>query len=211
MELLTLGLLVFLGVHFFRARERAARVALLGSYLSRYQIEELMEALTDGYLRALGEADPDRRAQIWGLLTTTEKNLSLQFESFANDFGKVAEPLARVSTLPLALPYASQWWPSASFDMRAALQIHARSIAALAQEAAYTVAAHTPTLGQEHKELAYTMTAELYLMQHSCHWFCRSRAVATARMVLLHQTAYEQVLAGVSRSTRTAYRQLTGI
>jgi hypothetical protein len=29
---------------------------------------------------------------------------------------------------------------------------------------------------QQRKRRAFTMTAELMLMQHTCHWFCRSRA-----------------------------------
>jgi hypothetical protein len=48
-------------------------------------------------------------------------------------------------------------------------------------------------------------------MQHSCHWFCRSATMASVRLVALHQTGYEQVLASVSRRTRDGYRQLTGI
>ncbi|MCE1251804.1 MAG: hypothetical protein LWW82_13930 [Comamonadaceae bacterium] len=204
MEFFSLLLLLFIGLHLLRGRERAARVALLGSYLSRYQIEKLMEALTDGYLRALGEADAERRQQIWGLLATTEKNLVLQFQSFADDFAQVAAQDARVSRLPLALPYASRWWPAATFDMRAMLRLHARGIA----EVAADVGDGSP---EARKAQAFTMTAELYLMQHSCHWFCRSATMASVRLVALHQTGYEQVLASVSRRTRDGYRQLTGI
>jgi len=55
------------------------------------------------------------------------------------------------------------------------------------------------------------MSAELFLMQHSCHWFCRSRAVASARLQARHQTSHAQVLAAVSPATREAYRKLTGV
>jgi len=202
MELFTLAMLIAAGAYLLKARERAARVALLGSYLGRYQIEKLMEALTEGYLRALGEPDAQRRAQIWGLLATTEKNLAEQFQAFASDFARVDAAQARVSTFPLALPYAQRWLPG-TFDARAALQVHARGIAAAVD------AGGCPE--EERKCLAYTMTAELYLMQHTCHWFCRSATVASARLVARHRTSYEQVLAAVSPATRAAYRQIVGI
>jgi hypothetical protein len=203
MELLTLVLLIALGAYFLKARERAARVALLGEYLSRYQIEKLMEALTEGYLRALGESDPQRGAQIWALLATTEKNLGEQFQAFANDFARVDPAEARVSTFPIALPYADRWLPRASFDMREALQMHARGIAAAVGGGDGTEAGR--------KRMAFTMTAELYLMQHTCHWFCRSATVASVRLMARHKTSYEQVLASVSPATRAAYRQIVGI
>ena len=205
MELLTLALLIAMGAYLLKARERAARVALLGSYLGRYQIEKLMEALTEGYLRALGESDPQRRAQIWGLLATTEKNLSEQFQSFADDFARIDAADARVSTFALALPYADRWLPGASFDMREALQMHARGIAAAADGGG----GDEPE--EARKRRAFTMTAELYLMQHTCHWFCRSATVASVRLVARHKTSYEQVLAAVSPATRAAYRHIVGI
>ena len=40
------------------------------------------------------------------------------------------------------------------------------------------------------RERAFTMTAELLLMQHSCHWFCKSKTVASARMLaMFHRLA----------------------
>jgi hypothetical protein len=45
-------------------------------------------------------------------------------------------------------------------------------------------------------------------MQHSCHWFCRSKVVASARMLARHKTSYEQLLAAVSPETRQAYQAL---
>ena len=58
------------------------------------------------------------------------------------------------------------------------------------------------------KGRAFTITAELMLMQHSCHWFCRSKTVASARLLARHKTRYEQVLAAVTPSTRNAYNRL---
>jgi len=54
------------------------------------------------------------------------------------------------------------------------------------------------------------MSAELFLMQHTCHWFCRSRAVASARMRARHQTSHAQLIESVSPQTREAYCQLAG-
>ena len=88
--------------------------------------------------------------------------------------------------------------------MRALLQAHAQGIAAV-------VADPGDGTEQDRKRQAYTVTAELYLLQHSCHWFCRSRAVASVRLVALHQTDYAQVLASVSPATRAAYRKITGV
>ena len=45
-------------------------------------------------------------------------------------------------------------------------------------------------------------------MQHSCHWYCKSLGVASARLVMRHQTPYEKVLDSVSPGTRQAYTAL---
>jgi len=60
------------------------------------------------------------------------------------------------------------------------------------------------------RERAFVMTAELLLMQHSCHWFCKSKTVASARMLARHQTPHAQLVASVSPETRRAYLALTG-
>jgi len=61
MDFLILAMLGVSGVWLLRSGEQRRRVALLGSFLGKYQIEALMENLTQGYLRALGEDDPARR------------------------------------------------------------------------------------------------------------------------------------------------------
>ena len=58
------------------------------------------------------------------------------------------------------------------------------------------------------RERAYTLMAEMFLMQHSCHWFCRSKTIASARMLAQHQTHYEQAVQAVSPETREAYLAL---
>jgi hypothetical protein len=198
MEILTLVTLIVIGAYFVNAQQQRRRIALLGSHLGHYQIEKLMENLTEGYLRCLGEDDPDRRAQIWGLLDSTEAKLSAQFDSFAAEFAQVGESEARVSKLPL--PFVAQLLPAAAFDLRQAFAIHARGIAGVMRNEAQ----------RSPKAKAYMMSAELFLMQHSCHWYCKSKAVASARLLARHKTSHAQVLDAVSPETRKAYAALTG-
>ena len=200
MEILTLVALIAIGAYILKSREQRQRIALLGSHLGRYQIEKLMESLTQGYLRCLGEDDPERRQQIWRLLDATEEKLSAEFDSFAAEFSRVGEVQARVSKFPLAIPYAQKIFPGATFDLRQALSIHARGIAGVMRN----------ELQRTPKAKAFTMSAELFLMQHTCHWFCKSKTVASARMLARHQTSYDQLLDAVSPETRNAYRRLTG-
>lgn len=198
MDFLILVMLVLSGVWFLRSVEQRRRVALLGSFLGKYQIESLMENLTQGYLRALGEDDPARREQILNMLVAAEQSVALQFGSFATEFARVDEEQARVSTLGMALPFATRLLPGATFDVREAFRIHARGLA----EAAGNERQRSP------RDKAFTMSAELLLMQHTCHWFCRSRATASARTLLRHQTPYEQLVASVAETTRRDYLAL---
>ncbi|MDM0021575.1 hypothetical protein [Variovorax saccharolyticus] len=200
METFTLVTLIVIGAYFVNAQQQRRRIALLGSHLGHFQIEKLMENLTEGYLRCLGEDDPERREQIWRLLDTTEEKLSGQFDSFAAEFAQVGEQEARVSKLPLALPFAQQLLPGASFDLRQAFAIHARGIAGVMRNERQ----------RPPKAKAFMMSAELFLMQHSCHWYCKSKTVASARLLARHKTSYEQVLDAVSPETRKAYGELTG-
>ena len=181
-----------------KTRAQQQRIALLGRYLGQYRIEKLMETVTEGYLRALGESDAERQEPIWNLMRTAEEGLAEQFTRFANEFSRIDAQLAQVSRLPVAIPFMDRLVPDSSFDMRAALQIHARGIARLA--------AHDTHL--RHKDRAYTLSAELFLMQHTCHWFCRSKSVASARLAARHKTTYPQVVAAVSQETREAYLAL---
>ncbi|MGE4329724.1 hypothetical protein [Diaphorobacter sp.] len=198
MDVFLLGALIAIGLYLLNAKQQRRRIALLASHLGHYQIEKLMENLTEGYLRALGESDPERREHIWNLLRTTERQLSEQFTQFAADFARVQPAQARVSTLPLALPLADQWLPQATFDMRQALQLHAQGIARAVRNEA----------GRSTRDQAYTLSAELFLMQHTCHWFCKSLPVASARLLARHQTSHAQVLAAVDPATRSAYQAL---
>ncbi len=193
-----MAILIATGTYMLNAKEQRRRIALLGSHLSNFQIEKLMEALTDGYLRALGEPTDERRTQIWNLLSTTESQLSEQLTRLAADFSKVNEEQARVSRLGIALPFAEKALPSFTFDMRRALAIHAQGVANVVQNTGHL----SP------KDRAYMMTAELFLMQHTCHWYCKSKTIATARMLARHKTPHEQLVASVSPATRKAYLAL---
>lgn len=193
-----MAILIATGTFMLNAKEQRKRIVLLGSHLSHYQIEKLMEALTDGYLRALGESTEERRDQIWSLLSTTELQLSEQFSRFAADFAKVSEENTRISRLSMAFPFVEKLLPALTFDMRKALAIHARGITHVVQNTSHL----SP------KDRAFMMTAELFLMQHTCHWFCKSKTIATARMLARHQTPHEQLVNSVSAETRNAYTAL---
>jgi hypothetical protein len=195
MELFLLAPLVIIAAWMLKSRDQRRRVALLAGYLANYQIEKHMETLTQGYLRALGAGDPERSEPIWGMLRSTEQELCNQFKRFAADFSRAGEADTRVSKLPIYIPFATRLFPGNSFDARQALAIHARGISRAAQGDGHS----SP------KEMAFTMTAELFLMQHTCHWFCKSKTVASARMLALHQTPYAQLVASVDPGTRDAY------
>jgi hypothetical protein len=84
--------------------------------------------------------------------------------------------------------------------MRALVQLHAQALSRAAQPAGGTPASAK----------AYTLLAEILLMQHSCHWYCKSQAVACARLLARHQTSYRKVLDSVDPTTRAHYADLTG-
>ena len=116
------------------------------------------------------------------------------------EFAKVDEVSTRVSKIPVAVPFANQLLSAATFDLRKVFAVHAKGLAQAAQN----------TDGRSPRDKAFTMSAELYLMQHTCHWFCKSKTVASARLMARHKTTYEQVLASVAPATRDTYRALTG-
>lgn len=181
-----------------KIREQRRRILLLGRYLQQYQIEKLMETLLEGYLRALGENEPERRQQIWRMLEEAETRLSDQLTQLANDFSQIWGDHVLVSTLPIALPLADKLAPQATFDMRRALKLHAEGVSQVARNAT----------GRPERDKAFMLTAEILLLQHTCHWFCRSKTVASARMMARHKTHHTQLIEAVSPATREAYRRL---
>lgn len=201
MEIFVLLLMVAaFGAYQLKSKTQAKRIALLGSHLGRYQVEKLMESLTGGYLRALGEKDPQRQTQVWNMLSASEEQLAEQFQRFAADFSAVDEADARVSKLPVFLPEADRFFPDNTFDMRKVLVVHAQGIERAVKNGQ----------GRSARDKAYTLSAELFLMQHTCHWYCRSKTVASARMLARHQTPYQQLLTSVDPETRAAYLTTIG-
>lgn len=200
MDFFLLLALAATGAYMLNTQQQRRRIVLLAQHLQPYQIERLMETLTQGYLRAMGEQDAERRQQVLDLLSSSEAQLCEQFDRFVADFKRVPEPLARVSRLPLGLPFAVQLFPGTAFDMREALELHGRGMARAARNEA----------GLSPRDKAFVMTAELLLMQHTCHWFCKSKTVASARMLARHKTPHAQLVASVSPETRAAYLALTG-
>lgn len=200
MEIIIFLILLGAVLHTFNGRDQRLRIVLLGQHLGRYQIEKLMENITQGYLRALGESDAQRQMSIWRMLDSAETHLCEQFNAFVLAFSNATEPQTRISKLLVALPYATRWLPAYTFDARKVLSLHAQAIA----QAASNPQQLSP------KDKAFVLMAELLLMQHTCHWFCRSKLVASARLLARHQTHYAQVLDSVAPQTRRAYRALVG-
>lgn len=193
------SLLVFGILFSTNSHQQRQRVALLASHLGPLHIEKLMETLTQGYLRALGEPDAARQAQVFAVLAPSEEQLSNQLAQLAQGFAAVPPEQARASNLPVSLPYAAALLPAATFDMRKLLAVHANGVARALQANG----------GVAPRDRAFRVSAELFLLQHSCHWFCKSSTVASARMQARHQTSYAQVLAAVSPETRRAYSAVT--
>lgn len=200
MDLFTLLTLLAIGIYILKTQEQKRRIHLLAAHLGQHKIEKLMETVTDGYLRALGENDPERSAQVWNMLAQAETTLCEQFQRLVAEVAKEEAAQVRVSKLPLAVPLVDKWFPAITFDLRQALKIHAQGIS----NAAHNVQ------NQSQKDKAFTMTAELFLMQHTCHWYCRSKVVASARMMARHKTPHAQLVASVSPATRKAYSTLVG-
>lgn len=182
-----------MALHWLNHQDRRKRTALLASHLQPFQIERLMQQLTEAYMRALGETDLERQTQVLQLQQEAEQQLARQFQELARSFGQLAAPQAR--TLKLALPGIDKVLPQSTFDTRRVLQVHADGIGRAVRNEA----------GRSPRDKAFTLMAEMFLMQHSCHWFCRSKTIASARMLAQHKTHYEQALDAVSPDTRDAY------
>lgn len=195
-----MALVVALVLTVLKNHEQRQRIALLGAHLQRFQLEKLIEGLTEGYLRAFGEADAQRRESVLGMLETTERLLSAQLDDLARALQGLDPVQARISRLPIALSWATRWLPSATFDLREMVRLHATGVAQAIANAD----------GLSRRDQAFRVSAELLLFQHTCHWYCRSRGVASARLLARHRTSHEQVMAAVSPATRQAYLQLIG-
>ena len=190
MDLLLLAaLLLAVLVWSLKSRRERGRIGLLAAHLRPYDIEALMQTLSEGYLRALGENDVQRRQAIWTVLEPSERRLAEQFARFASDFARLPTERTRIVTLA---------WPLAWLLEQAG------------GPAAWLARAAQPAGDIPASAKAYTLLAEMLLMQHSCHWYCKSQAVACARLLARHQTSYRKVLDSVDPATRQDYTGLTG-
>ena len=192
-EIISLLAVVGVTVHWLNTQSRRVRTALLASQLQPFQIERLMQQLTEAYMRALGESESERQMQVLQQQQDAEEQLARQFQALARAFAQLPAPQAR--TLKLALPGIDKVLPQATFDTRRVLQIHADGIERVVRNGT----------GRSPRDKAFVLMAEMFLMQHSCHWFCRSKTIASARMLAQHKTRYEQALDAVTPETRQAY------
>jgi len=180
-----------------RVRYQRKHIALLGGYLSSLQLERHMETLTEGYTRAIHEKEETRQAQVLETFAQAERSMAAQVQSLADAMRKESSPATSMGTLPFCLPYLERFLPALTRDFRELLRIHAAGLRHVVDN----------ERGWDMKSRAYHLSAELYLLQHSCHWFCKSRTVADARLVMRHQVNHQKVLESVSDQTRSAYMQ----
>lgn len=190
-------LLAFIAWQILRMRYQRARIALLGRHLAKLQLERHMETLTQGYTRAIHEETETRQLQVLDTFGQTEHAMAAQIQSLADAMQKESAQATRMGTFSFCLPYAEHFLGAAMRDFRELLHIHAAGLRKAVDNES----------GWDAKSRAYHLSAELYLLQHSCHWFCKSRAVADARLVLRHQVTHQQVVDAVSAATRSAYLQ----
>ncbi|MGB6103293.1 MAG: hypothetical protein WBF88_05530 [Pusillimonas sp.] len=195
---IALTLLVAVGAwQMLRVRYQRTHIALLGRHLANFQLEKHMETLTQGYTRAIHEEDETRQRQVLEIFDQTERTVAVQAQSLADAMQKESAYAASLGTLPFCAPYVERFLPSLTRDFRKLLHIHAAGLRHVVDNESRL----------DIKNRAYQLSAELYLLQHSCHWFCKSRAVADARLVLRHQVSHQKALDSVSAVTRSAYLQ----
>ena len=94
------------------------------------------------------------------------------------------------------MPFTNRLFPASTFDLRTLLKVHAKGFDTRLRNGDQLV----------RRDQAFRLTAQLMLFQHSCHWFCRSRTVAAARLMARHKTAYDQVLAAVQAACGINFR-----
>ncbi|MGB6007421.1 hypothetical protein [Castellaniella sp.] len=176
-------------------RYQRAHIALLGRHLASLQLERHMETLTQGYTRAIHEQDETRQLQVLDTFAPTERAVAAQIRSLADAMQKESAQATRMGALSFCVPYIERFLPASTRDFRALLRIHAVGLRHVVDNEDQL----------EPKDRAYHLSAELYLLQHSCHWFCKSRGVADARLMLRHQVQYRKALESVSAITRSAY------
>jgi len=184
--------------HVLRIRYQRARIGLLARLLANMNLERHLETLTQGYTRAIHEEGESRQRQIFDTFTQTEQAVATNVRTLAESTQKESASDTVMTTFAFCAPYAERYVPAFALrDFRALLHIHAAGIRGAIDN----------TAGKDSKTRAFHIAAELYLFQHSCHWFCKSRTVADARLLMRHKVDHKKVLESVTPQTRTAYTQ----
>ncbi|MDM7948737.1 hypothetical protein [Hydrogenophaga sp.] len=198
MDLVFLPALLLAALFLANRQQQHQRIIWLARLLQPFEIEKLMEQVSTGYLRALGESDAERSEPIWNNLLGAEQRLSTQLGRLAEQVAREDATQARISRWPVASALAARWLSANTLDLRPLMALHAQGVA--------EAVANPEALSR--RDQAFRLSAELFLFQHSCHWYCRSQAVASARLLARHQTSHDQVLQAVSERTRQGYRAL---
>ncbi|HJH24855.1 MAG TPA: hypothetical protein K8U84_09905 [Paenalcaligenes hominis] len=196
MDLLFVLLTLFVVWRVLCLRYQKAHIHLLSHYLASLQLEKHIETLTQGYLRAISSETESRQHQIFEALAPSEQAVASQTQSLATKMESAAPLQTRIGVLPFCLPYIEHIVPSLTRDFRELLRIHAAGIQHVVDN----------EMDWSPKDRAFHLSAELYLFQNSCHWFCKSRNVANARLQLQHKVTFDKTLASVSERTRSAYQ-----
>lgn len=195
MDIILVLLLALTAWHMLRANYQRTHIALLGRHLANLQLERYLETLAQGYTRAIKEPDENRQIQVLDTFTQTEHAAAAQLKQLADAVQKEDTPATRIGILAFCVPYIERFLPVLTRDFRQLLHVHAAGMRHVVDN----------TENWDTKTRAFHISAELYLFQHSCHWFCKSRTVADARLMMRHQVNHEKVLASVSDVTRAAY------
>lgn len=200
MDIASILLVVIVAWVVLRARYQRTRITLLSRHLAGLQLESHMETLTQGYTRAIHETLEARQIQVLETFAQAESIVANQVQALADAMQKETEQTTGISRLPLCIPYAEYFLPVPPRSFRKLLHIHAAGLRQVVDNKNHWDA----------KTRAYHLSAELYLLQHSCHWFCKSQTIADARLMLRHQVSHKQVLDSVSSETRSAYLEWLG-
>lgn len=198
MDFVLILFVIAIGWHVLRIRYQRARISLLARVLANMNLEKHLETLTQGYTRAIHEDGESRQRQIFETFSQTEQALATNVRALAESMQKENESSTVMTTFAFCAPYAERYIPAFALrDFRALLHIHAAGIRGAIDNAG----------GSDPKTRAFHIAAELYLFQHSCHWFCKSRTVADARLLMRHKVEHKKVLESVTPLTRSAYTQ----
>lgn len=181
-------------------RYQRERIVLLARHLSRLQLERHMQTLTEGYLRAIRADSESRQLQVLETFVQTEQAVAAQAQTLAQSMQKESEQTTRIGLQRICVPFIERFLPALTRDFRDLLKIHAQGLRGVVDN----------ENNLDPKDRAFCLSAELFLLQHSCHWFCKSRGVADARLMLRHKVDIQKVLESVSDATRSAYLQWLG-